>query len=107
MALHTVRAADHKDRIIQHLQRAFGFGGKVHMSRRVKQGEYGVVGCEDGLLGKDGDAACAFVRQEVHDGVAVVDVAVAVRQPREVEDALGGARLAGVDVRDDADVADA
>ena len=43
---------------------------------------------------------------EVGDGGAVVDVAHAVRRAGVEQNALGGRRLARIDVGDDADVAD-
>jgi len=54
----------------------------------------------------DRDAALALLHHEVGRRVAVVDVAVLVDLLGVEEDALGRGGLAGVDMRDDADVAD-
>lgn len=37
VALHAVRAADDQDGVVEHLQRALGLGGEVHVPRRVEQ----------------------------------------------------------------------
>ena len=54
----------------------------------------------------NGDAALLLLLHEIHHRLAVVDLAGAVDEPGEEEDALGGGGLAGVDVGDDADIAD-
>jgi hypothetical protein len=55
---------------------------------------------------RDGDAALALLGHPVRGGRAVVHLADLVDAAGVVEDALGGGGLAGVDVGDDADVAD-
>ena len=60
-----------------------------------------------GGRGGDGDAALALLRHPVHLRLAVVDLADLVDAPGVEEEALADRRLAGVDVRDDADVAHA
>jgi hypothetical protein len=55
---------------------------------------------------EDGDAAIALLRVEVGDGRAVVDLAALVRGPGGVQEPLGDGGLAGVDVGEDAQVAD-
>ena len=57
-----------------------------------------------GRGGGDGDAALALLGHPVHHGVAVVDLAQLVGEARVEQDALGGRRLAGIDVGHDADV---
>ena len=54
---------------------------------------------------RDGDAALLLLLHPVHGRGAVVDLADLVRLAGVVEDALGRRRLAGIDVRHDADVA--
>ena len=61
--------------------------------------------CSGRRGGRDRDAALLLLLHPVHRGRALVDLADLVRAPRVVEDALGRRRLAGVDVRHDADVA--
>ena len=53
----------------------------------------------------DRDPSFPFLGQVVGRGVALVDVPHAVDRAGVVEDPLGRRRLAGVDVGDDADVA--
>ena len=55
--------------------------------------------------GGDGDAALALLLHVVGRGVAVVDLADLVGHPGVVQDPLGRGRLARVDMRGDADVA--
>ena len=52
------------------------------------------------------DAALALLGHPVHDGGAFVHLADLVGTARVVEHALGHGRLAGIDVGDDADVAE-
>ena len=54
--------------------------------------------------GGDRDAALLLLLHPVHDGGAVVDLADLVRDARVEQDALGRRRLAGIDVRHDADI---
>src|SRR5690606_33602032 len=54
---------------------------------------------------RDGDAALLLLLHVVHDRRAVVHLADLVRNARVEQDALAGRRLAGVDVRRDAEVA--
>ena len=54
---------------------------------------------------RDGDAALLLLLHPVHGGAALVDLADLVRLADVVQDALGGGRLAGIDVGHDTDVA--
>jgi hypothetical protein len=55
---------------------------------------------------EDGDAAVPLLRVEVGDSRAVVDLAPLVGGPGGVQDPLGDGGLAGVDMGEDAEVAD-
>ena len=55
--------------------------------------------------GGDGDAALAFLFHPVGDGVAVIDIAHFMNEAGVKEDALGGRRLAGINMGGDADIA--
>jgi hypothetical protein len=61
---------------------------------------------ERGGGGGDGDAALTLLLHPVHLGGAVVDLADLVDAAGVEQEALGHGGLAGVDVGDDADVAD-
>ena len=76
------------------------------MAGRVDQVDDDVVPLERHAGGKDGDAALLLFRIEVGDGRALVDLAHAVRGAGVIEHPLGDSGLAGIDVGDDADVAD-
>src|SRR6201999_2340862 len=54
--------------------------------------------------GRDGDAALLLLLHEVHRGGAVMDFADLMGLAGVIEDALGRRRLAGIDVRGNADV---
>ena len=56
--------------------------------------------------GDDRDPALAFLVEVVGGGIPLVDIPHPVDLAGVIQDPLGGRRLAGVDVRDDADVAD-
>ena len=118
LRLHAGDAAEHGDRAVEHAHGALDFGREIHVARRVddvdpvRHAEERLVGAVVLLRpvagrgrGGDGDAALALLLHPVGHGVAVVHVAHLVDEPGVKEDALGGRRLAGVDVRGDADVA--
>ena len=73
--LHTVKTADDKDGIVEHLQYALGFGRKVHVSRCVKQGKMGVPKLKMSLTCKDSDAALTLKGMGIHSSVAFVNPA--------------------------------
>ena len=102
VALDAVGAADDQHRIIEHLQGALGLGGKVHMAGGIQQGEVGVSCCQQGLFGKDGDAACLFQRVGVEKGVLVVHAAQFPDGTGAVEHGFGKGGLAGVHMGEDA-----
>ena len=72
MALHAVRPADDQHGVIQHLERPLRLGGKVHMAGGIQQRDGRLPRREQGLFGKDGDAAGLFQRVGVQKGVFVV-----------------------------------
>ena len=98
-------AVEDADRAIEHPQRALHLDGEIHMSRRVDDVD-AVVAPEAGRRGGgDGDAALLLLVHPVHRGGAVMHLAHAVRAPGIEQDPLRGRRLAGVDMRHDADIA--
>jgi hypothetical protein len=56
--------------------------------------------------GEDGDATVALLGVEVGDGRARVHLAALVRGAGDVQDPFGQGGLAGIDVRQDAEIAD-
>ena len=84
VALHAVRAADDKDRVVEHLQGALCFGGEIDVARRIEQRDVRAAAVEHRLLGKDGDAALALERFGVQKGVAVIDAAERAQRARGI-----------------------
>ena len=102
VALDAVGAADDQHCIIEHLQGALGLGGKVHMAGGIQQGEVGVSCRQQGLFGKDGDAARLFQRVGVEKGVLMVHAAQLPDGTGAVEHGFGKGGLAGVHMGEDA-----
>ncbi len=96
---------DEQHTSVEHAQGSLHFDGEVDVSGRVDEGDGGVAPRAAHRRGRDGDAHLLLFGIEVGGGVAVVHLAARVDLPREVQDALGEGGLAGVDVGDDADVA--
>ena len=72
VALHAVGAGDHENRVVEHTQHTFGFGGEVHVAGCVEQREVQIAAAHGCLVGMDGDAALFLQRFGVEEGVAVV-----------------------------------
>jgi len=91
-------------RAVEHAQRALDLDGEVDMAGRVDDVDPVAFPLRGGGGGGDRDAALLLLLHPVHDGRALVHLAELVRAAGVVEDALGGRRLPGVDVRHDPDV---
>ena len=111
LRLHAGHAVEHHDRAVEHAQRAVHLDGEVDVPGGVDEVDLLVApeGRHRGAL--DGDAALLFLLEVVRGRrrlqiLGVVDVDDRVLAPRVIQDALGRRRLAGIDVGDDADVAD-
>ena len=100
-------AVEHHHRAVEHAQAALDLDGEVDVAGGVDEVDVVVAPGEAGGGGGDGDAALALLRHPVHRRLPLVDLADLVDASRVEEEALADRRLAGVDVRDDADVADA
>ena len=103
-------AVEAGDRAVEHAQRTLDLDGEVDVARRVDDVDavLGTVpgGPEAGRRGRrDRDPALLLLLHPVHGRGALVDLADLVGLAGVIEDALGRRRLAGVDVRHDADVA--
>ena len=99
-----------RDRAVENAQRTLHLDGEVDVAGRVDDVEaahLAVTALPEGRGrgGRDGDAALLLLLHPVHGRGAVMDFADLVRLAGVVEDALGGRRLAGVDMRHDAEVA--
>src|SRR5262249_13792872 len=96
--------AENADRAIKNAEAALDFGRKVDVSGRIDECDARIVPFDRDRGAIDGDALGAFERVEVGCSVAFVDVAGLVFGAAEVQNPLGGRRLARVHVSDDADV---
>jgi len=100
-------AAKHRHRAVEHAQRALDLDGEVHVPRRVDEVDAVVLPVAGGGGGGDRDAALLLLLHPVHRRRPVVHFAHLVSDAGVVEDPLGRGRLAGIDVRHDADVPNA
>jgi hypothetical protein len=98
---------EHRDRAVEHAQRALDLDGEVDVAGRVDDVDAVVVPDAGGGGGGDRDAALLLLDHVVHGGGALVDLTDLVALAGVVEDALGRGGLAGVDVGHDPDVAGA
>ncbi len=104
LGLDAARAAEHTDAAVEHLQRPVDLDGEVDVAGGVDDVEL-VVLPEAGRGGRlDRDPALLLLVHEVGRRGAVVHLTELVDLARELEDALGRRRLAGVDVRENTDV---
>ena len=95
---------EHRDRAVEHAQRALDLDGEVDVAGRVDDVDLAVGPVRSGGRGRDGDAALLLLDHVVHHRGALVDLTDLVRATGVVEDALGGGGLARVDVGHDPDV---
>ncbi len=111
LRFHAGHAVEHHDCAVEHAQGAVHFDGEVHVARGVD--DVDLLALPEGRHGGglDGDATLLFLLKVVRRGrrleiLGVVDVDDGVLAARVIQDALGGRGLAGIDVGDDANVAD-
>ncbi len=106
LGLDALLGVEDDDRAVEDAQAALDLGGEIDVAGRVDQVDGAVAPLERDAGAVDGDAALLLFGVVVGLGGALIDAAELVLGPGVVEQVLGGRRLAGVDVRDDADVAD-
>ena len=104
LGLHAGHAIEDDDRAVQHTEAALDLHGEVHVPGRIDDVEAMIVPEARRGRGRDGDAPLLLLGHPVHRGRALVDLADLVDLVRVEQDPLGDGRLAGVDMRDDADV---
>ena len=106
LRLHAGDALDDEDRAVQHAQAAVHLDVEIDVARRVDDVDPVVTPLAGHRGGGDGDAPLPLLLHVIGRGVAVVHLADPVRHPGVIKDPLGRGRLARVDMRGDADVAD-
>ena len=106
LRLNALLAVEHGNGTVEHAQAALHLDGEVDVAGGVNDVDLVVIPEAGGGSGGDGDAPLLFLFHPVHGGGAVVHLTDLVAHTGVVEDALRGRRLAGIDVRHDADVAD-
>ena len=96
---------EHRDRAVEHAHRTLDLDGEIDMARRVDDVD-AVILPEAGRRRRgDGDAAFLLLLHEVHGRGAVMHFADLVALAGVIKNALGRRRLAGVDMRGNADIA--
>ena len=96
MPLHPVGAADHKQRVIQHLKRPFHLRRKVHMPRGIQKRQLQLPPGKPCLLGKNRDPTLSFQGKIIQKGIPVIYPPKLSHCPRSVQQRLGQGSFAGV-----------
>ena len=102
MALHAIRAGDHKNRVIKHTQHTFGFGCEIHVPRRIQQGQAQVAVFHQCLVRENRDASRLLQGIGVQKRIAVIYSPQFADLTGTVEQRLGQRGLARVHMRHDA-----
>ena len=104
LRLNAGNGVEHGDRAVEHAHGTLDFDREVHVAGRVDDVDAVIVPVAGRRGGRDRDAALLLLLHEIHGGSAVVHFADLVALARVIKDALGRRRLAGVDVRGNADI---
>ena len=104
LRLNTAAGGQHGDRAVQHAQRALYLDRKVNVTRRINDIDAMVFPVAGRRRRRNRNAAFLFLNHPVHGGSALMNLADLVRYARVEENALGGRRLAGINVCHDADI---
>src|ERR1017187_5349878 len=104
LRLYAMHRVKYSDGAVEHAQRAFHLGGKVHVTGRIDNVDANVVPGTGRRGGGNRDAALLLLLHPVHDGRAFMHLADAVRLSCIKQDALRRRGLPGIDVGHDADV---
>src|SRR5471032_2647268 len=105
LGLHAGDGVEHGDSAVQHAHGALDFNGEVDMTGRVDDVDPVFFPVAGRRGRRDGDVALLFLFHEIHGGGAVMDFANLMRLAGVIENALSRRRLAGIDMRGNADVA--
>src|SRR6185437_11831395 len=105
LRLNALVAVEHAYRTVKHAQRALDLDGEIDVAGGVNDVEALAVPERRRRGGSDGDAAFLLLLHPIHGRGAVVDFADLMALAGIIEDAFGGRRFTGVDMRHDAEVA--
>ena len=110
LRFHARNAVEHHHRAVEHAQATVHLDGEIHVSRGVDDVDFLVAPERRHGGALDGDAALLFLFQIIGGRrrfqiLGIVNVDDGVLAPRVIQNALGRRRLTGVDVGDDADIA--
>ncbi len=95
---------EHRHRAVEDTHGAFHLDGEIHMAGRVDDIDAVIVPETGGRGRSDGDAAFLFLFHEIHGGGAVMDFADLMGSAGVIKNALRRRRLAGIDMRGNADI---
>jgi len=107
LGLDTLHSVENHNASIQHPQTALNLSREVDMPGRIDNVNAVIPPKAADSCLYDRNAALAFLLHPIGDGRTVIDVSHPVRPARIEQNALGCGRLAGIDMRNDADVANA
>ncbi|OPZ92057.1 MAG: hypothetical protein BWY73_00939 [candidate division TA06 bacterium ADurb.Bin417] len=107
LGFHPAHGAEDADRAVQDPQGTLHLHGEINVSRGVDDGDLVVEPVEGNGGRSDGDTPFPLLGHPVGHGRTLVHVAQAVNLATVIEHPLGGGGLPGVDVGDDADIAQA
>ena len=104
LRLHAVHGVKHRDRAVEHAQRALDFGREIDVAGRINNVDADVAPGAGRRGGRNRDAALLLLLHPVHGRSAFVHLSDAVRLSRIEQDALRRSGLTGIDVGHDADI---
>ena len=89
MPLHPIGTGDHQNCVVKHMQHTFGFGRKIHMPRRVQQGQSQITMLHQCLMRENRDASRLFQRIRIQKGIAMVNAAQLANLTSAIQQRLG------------------
>ena len=98
MGLNAVGAGDQQDGAVQNGHGPLGLGGEVHVARSVHQGHIQIGGGDQGLLGKDRNAAAPLQIVGVEIGVPVIHPAQSPPGAAAIQQGFGQGSFACVNM---------
>ena len=105
LRLHPGDTAENGHGAVENAERALDLDREIHVPRRIDEVDLVLAPGEGRGRRGDRDAALLLLGHPVHRRGAVVDLADLVAAAGVVEEALGDRRLAGIDVRNDTNIA--